>query len=87
VNVTGNISLTPKWKVSVSSGYSFDQKTISQTNIGITRDLHCWSMRFNMVPVGRYKSYFFSINVNSSMLQDLKYEKRNSAYNNANFYR
>lgn len=87
VNVTGNISLTPKWKVSVSTGYSFDQKTISQTNIGITRDLHCWSMRFNMVPVGRYKSYFFSINVNSSMLQDLKYEKRNSAYNNANFYR
>lgn len=87
VNVTGNIALTPKWKVSVSSGYSFDQRAISQTNIGITRDLHCWSMRFNMVPVGRYKSYFFSINVNSSMLQDLKYEKRNSPYNNANFYR
>ena len=86
VNVTGNISLTPKWKVSVSSGYSFDEKTISQTNIGITRELHCWSMRFNMVPVGRYKSYFFSINVNSSMLQDLKYEKRNSAYNNSSFY-
>lgn len=87
VNVTGNISLTPKWKVSMSSGYSFDEKTISQTNFGITRDLHCWSMRFNVVPVGRYKSYFFSINVNSSMLQDLKYEKRNSAYGNSSFYR
>ncbi len=87
VNVTGNVSLTPKWKVSLSSGYSFDEKTISQTNIGITRDLHCWSMRFNMVPIGRYKSYFFSINVNSSMLQDLKYEKRNSPYGNSSFYR
>lgn len=87
VNVTGNISFTPKWKASVSSGYSFDQKTISQTNIGITRDLHCWSMRFNVVPIGRYKSYFFSINVNSSMLQDLKYEKRNSPYNNTGFRR
>ncbi len=86
VNINGDFSLTPKWKFSFSSGYNFSTKSISHTNLRISRDLHCWGMSFNLVPVGRYKSYFFSIRVNSSMLQDLKYEKRNSARDNANYY-
>ncbi|MCU4165849.1 putative LPS assembly protein LptD [Carboxylicivirga caseinilyticus] len=86
VNFNGNFSLTPKWKINFSSGYSFDQKSLAHTSMGISRDLHCWSMNFSLVPVGRYKSYFFTIRVNSSMLQDLKYEKRNSARDNSNFY-
>lgn len=86
INFNGNISLTPKWKFNFSSGYSIDQKQLAHTNVGISRDLHCWSMNFSLVPVGRYKSYFFTIRVNSSMLQDLKYEKRSSPRDNANFY-
>lgn len=86
INMNGNLSLTPKWKINFSSGYSIDRKELAHTNIGISRDLHCWTMNFNLVPVGRYKSYFFTIRVNSSMLQDLKYEKRNSPRDNANFY-
>lgn len=85
VNVNGNISITPKWKVSVSSGYSFDQKKLSQTSIGITRDLHCWSMNFNLVPTGKYKSYSFNIAVNSSILRDLKYTQSNSPRDNGRF--
>ncbi len=86
VNLNGNLSLTPKWRINFASGYSFDRKEIAHTNVGISRDLHCWSMNFNLVPVGRYKSYFFTIRVNSSMLQDLKYEKRNHPRDNGNFY-
>ncbi|WP_430815568.1 putative LPS assembly protein LptD [Carboxylicivirga sp. RSCT41] len=86
INLNGNLSLTPKWRINFASGYSFDLKEIAHTNIGISRDLHCWSMNFNLVPVGRYKSYFFTIRVNSSMLQDLKYEKRNHPRDNDSFY-
>ncbi len=86
LNFNGNFSLTPKWKVNFSSGYSLDAKELAHTNIGISRDLHCWSMNFSLVPIGRYKSYFFTIRVNSSMLQDLKYEKRNSVRDNTNYY-
>ncbi len=86
VNLSGDFSLTPKWKFSFSSGYNFDTKSVSHTNLRVSRDLHCWGMSFNVVPVGRYKSYYFSIRVNSSMLQDLKYEKRNSARDNPNYY-
>ncbi len=86
VNLNGDFSLTPKWKFSFSSGYNFDTKQLSHTNLRISRDLHCWGMSFNLVPVGRYKSYYFSIRVNSSILQDLKYDKRSSARDNAGFY-
>lgn len=82
INVTGNLSLTPNWKVSISSGYSFDEKKLSQTSIGITRDLHCWSMNFNLVPVGAYKSYSFNIAASSSILRDLKYNQSNSPRDN-----
>ena len=85
VNVSGSIAVTPKWKFSVSSGYSFDEKKLSQTTIGITRDLHCWSMNFNVVPVGLYKSYSFNISCSSSMLRDLKYEQHSSPRDNGRY--
>ncbi|SKC23790.1 putative LPS assembly protein LptD [Alkalitalea saponilacus] len=86
INANGRISLTNKWDISVSSGYNFDRKEISHTNVRINRNLHCWNMSFNLVPVGRFKSYFFTISVNSSLLRDLKYEKRSHPRDNPNWF-
>lgn len=86
VNVNGNVALTPKWRLSMSTGYSFDEKKLSTTSFGITRDLHCWSMNFNMVPVGTYKSYSFCIQISSSILQDFKYEQSSSPRDNPGYY-
>ncbi|MBN2742777.1 MAG: LPS-assembly protein LptD [Marinilabiliaceae bacterium] len=83
VSFNGSISPTSKWAISFSSGYSFDKKQLSHTSFNIRRNLHCWSMSLNLVPIGTYKSYFFTISANSSMLQDLKYEKQNA--NRADF--
>lgn len=85
ISLNGNVTLTPKWSVNFSTGYNLDRKEISHTNVRINRDLHCWSMSFNLVPVGSYKSYFFTISVNSSMLRDLKYEKRSHPRDNPGF--
>ena len=85
INVNASLSLTQKWKFSISSGYSFDEHKLSQTSIGITRDLHCWTMGFNIVPVGLYKSYSFNIAVSSSILQDLKYDQHNSPRDNGRY--
>ena len=82
INLSGRITLTKKWNINISTGYNIERKEMSHTSIGITRDLHCWSMSFNLIPVGRYKSYFFNIGVNSSMLRDLKYDKRSSPRDN-----
>jgi hypothetical protein len=86
ISVNGKISVTPKWNISATTGYSLESKKIAYTTIGITRDLHCWGMRLNLTPIGRYKSYFFSISVNSSLLKDLKYEKRSHPRDNPGFY-
>lgn len=78
----GGLKLTDQWDINFSSGYDFKRREIASTNFSVRRSLHCWSMSFNAVPFGRYKTYNFTINVNSSMLQDLKYEKRSSPYDN-----
>jgi lipopolysaccharide assembly outer membrane protein LptD (OstA) len=76
INLSGDFSVTKKWKINYTTGYDIDRKQISLTNLGITRDLHCWVMRFEWVPFGERQSYFFTIGVKSSILQDLKYDKR-----------
>lgn len=80
LNFNGDLQLTRNWKVTYSSGYDFEQDDISYTSIGIIRDLHCWEMRLNWVPFGFQQSYFFQINVKSSVLQDLKLTKRNDRF-------
>lgn len=87
INVNATLSLTQKWKFSLSSGYSFDDHKLSQTSIGITRDLHCWTMGFSIVPTGLYKSYSFNISASSSILRDLKYDQHNSPRDNGKYYR
>jgi lipopolysaccharide assembly outer membrane protein LptD (OstA) len=72
----GQLNITPKWKITFSSGWDFVQKKVSLTSISLYRDLHCWEMRFNVIPYGPRKSWNFSINVKSALLQDLKLNKK-----------
>jgi hypothetical protein len=76
INFYGDVSLTKKWKFGFNSGYDFVQKDFSFTTIDIFRDLHCWEMHFNWIPFGFRRSYNFTIRVKSSMLQDLKLNRR-----------
>ena len=73
----GDLELSPKWNVRYSSGYDFKNKGFSYTRLGFTRDLDSWSFNFDWSPFGTNKSYYFRIGVNSSMLSDLKWDKRN----------
>jgi len=73
---SGDISITPKWKIGFRSGYDFETGKLSYTSINIYRDLHCWQMRFNWIPMGVQKSWNFSLNIKSSILQDLKLTKK-----------
>ena len=80
LSFTGDVSLTPKWKVGFNSAYDFVNKTLVYPNINIYRDLHCWEMRFNWTPNGVRSSYSIDINVKASVLQDLKLSRRRSWY-------
>ncbi len=76
VTFNGDLSLTKKWKISVSSGYDFTRKEMTLTSVNVYRDLHCWEMRFNWVPFGFRQSFSLDINVKSSILKDLKLSRR-----------
>ena len=78
----GDFSLTPKWKIGFSSGYDFDSKQFTYTSFSLSRDLHCWAASLNLVPFGPRQSYTFNIAVKSAILQDLKYNKTHSWYDN-----
>jgi len=72
----GSVALTKKMKITFTSGYDFTFKQITMTQIGITRDLHCWEMNFNWVPNGTMQMWNFTIRVKAAVLSDLKYERR-----------
>ena len=74
--VSGDVNLTPKWKISMQTGYDFQQNDFSFTQITMYRDLHCWEMRFSWIPYGTQKSWNFQINAKSSLLQDMKLTKK-----------
>jgi hypothetical protein len=76
LNFSGDINITQKWKIAFRSGYDFVNKDISYTSLDIYRDLHCWEMMFNWIPIGPRRSYNLTIRVKSPLLQDLKINKR-----------
>lgn len=82
VKVYGQVSLTPKWQLTLNTGYDIDMKEITQTSLGIYRELGCWEMRANWVPFGRFTSYNIDIQIKSSVLKDLKISRRRSFFDN-----
>lgn len=77
---SGDISLTPKWKVGVTSGYDFVNNDLSYTSMSIYRDLHCWEFSMTWVPFGAQQMWSFDLKVKSSILQDLKLSRRKDYY-------
>ena len=83
LSIRGNLPITDKWKVTLGNiTYDFKNKSLVYPTLGISRDLHCWTMSFNWFP--RNGVYSFFIGVNSSTFSFLKY---NYGQNNAqNFF-
>lgn len=77
--VSGNVTLSPGWLAGFSTGYDFKNKGITYTQLRFERDLKSWRMDFSWIPNGYYKQWNFFIGIKSSILQDIKYEKRNAA--------
>jgi len=82
LGLTGEFYITPKWKVGFNTGYDFVSKEFSYTSLSIHRDLHCWEMFMEWIPFGFRKSYNFTIRIKSSILKDLKLERKSDFRDN-----
>lgn len=79
-SVSGDLSLTPKWKIGFNSWYDITDGRFTNLGVNIYRDLHCWEMRMGWIPFGFQESWNFQINVKSTILQDLKLLKKKEFY-------
>jgi hypothetical protein len=75
--VSTNMELAPRWIVGVSSGYDFKNNGVTLTQFRFQRDLESWQMSFNWTPIGSINTaWYFFIGIKSSVLSDIKYDKR-----------
>jgi LPS-assembly protein len=72
LSFNASFNLTPKWKLSGSGSYDFDTKKVQYLTMSINRDMHCWQLSINVIPVGFTRSFNFSISPKAGILQDLK---------------
>ena len=77
VNATLKANLTPKWSGSYRINFDVLEQKITDQRISLTRDMHCWTLSMDWNPG---YSFFIRVNVKSSMLKDLKLEKRTGRY-------
>lgn len=76
IGLSGDFSITPKWKITFSTGFDIMSRKMTLTSINFARDLHCWEMGFYWVPWGGHSEWHFHIRIRSSVFQDIKYEKQ-----------
>ncbi len=85
VMLSGDVSLTSKWKIQYNTNYDIKAGKLSIASFGIYRDLHCWDLNVQWYPFGAYKSYNVTLKVKSTILQDLKLSKRSDYTSNSSF--
>ncbi len=76
INFNGNITFSPGWSMNFTSGYDIVHKKLTYTVLNFRRDLKSWFMSFTWRPLPPYTSWYFYIGIKSSVLRDIKYERR-----------
>lgn len=82
ITFSGDMNLTENWKIAFSSGYDFTRKEVNLTSVDFYRQLHCWEFRLSWIPIGPRQYFLFNLNVKSSILQDLKINRRRDWFDN-----
>jgi LPS-assembly protein len=72
LNLNGDFSLTPKWKIGATGYVDVEKMSIQQMSMFVTREMHCWQLAINITPIGMYKSFSITVNPKSGILRDLK---------------
>ena len=85
VSVNYSLKLTPKWILNGSTGWDFKNDELSYTTLNINRDMDCWKLSIQWVPIGPRRMYNFNFSVKSDLLKDLKYDRKKNHFDYDNF--
>jgi len=76
INMSGDISLTKRWKIIGDINIDVPTKQITYSQFNLTRNMHCWNLSFFWRPIGTNQSFSFRLNATSSLFQSAKIEIR-----------
>lgn len=86
LRLNGMISPTPHWRISGSTNLDLNTGELAYTQLSFSRDLRSFTIDFNWVPFGEYRTWNFFIAIRASFLRDaVKYEERNFNTRTSNF--
>jgi lipopolysaccharide assembly outer membrane protein LptD (OstA) len=79
-NLSGSFSFSPtqNWKLSLSGSFDIFERQFSAPYVTVYRDLHCWEMSLNWIPLGNYRGFRFELKVKAPQLQDLKITRQSN---------
>ena len=85
LGVSGNVKLTPRLSLQLSSNFDLMAMKMSATQLSASYDLHCFNIQVSWIPSGQYESWSFRIAANAAALADLLRFKKSSSYWDNNF--
>lgn len=70
--LNGDLSFTKRWKLISTVNFDVEDAIVTNARFTLSRNMHCWSLAFNWIPIGTNKSFLFSIRSTSSLFKDAK---------------
>ena len=85
LGLSGNVKLTPRLSMQMSTNFDLMALKMSATQISATYDLHCFNINVSWIPNGQWESWSFRIQANAAALADLLRFKKSSSYWDNNY--
>ena len=85
LGISGNVKLTPRLALNLTTNFDLMAMKMSTTQISATYDLHCFNISVSWVPTGQWESWSFRIAANAAALADLLQFKKSSSYWDNNY--
>ena len=85
LGLSGNVKLTPRLSLNLSTNFDLMALKMSTTQLSATYDLHCFNINVSWIPHGQWESWSFRIQANAAALADLLKFKKSSSFWDNNF--
>jgi hypothetical protein len=75
-SLNGDVTFTKRWNLASNINLDVKSRAITNMNLSLNRNMHCWALSFFWTPIGGNKSFLLSIRNTSSLFKDAKIEVR-----------
>ncbi len=81
INFNGDFSLTEKWKMGATGFFDVNSKSLQQFSFFVSREMHCWQLSINVIPVNTFRSFNIVLSPKSGILRDLRINRSRTFVN------